>query len=94
MKRILLAITVGFIVTAVVAVGGFIKTSEKISSDVLRLHVLANSDSDEDQALKLKVRDAVLQEGKDIFSGEMNVENAEEKIESGNQQTEIVYVGA
>ena len=63
MKRILLAITVGFIVTAVVAVGGFIKTSEKISSDVLRLHVLANSDSDEDQALKLKVRDAVLQEG-------------------------------
>ena len=28
--------------------------------EVLRFHVLANSDSDEDQALKLKVRDAVL----------------------------------
>lgn len=28
---------------------------------VLRLHVLANSDSDEDQALKLKVRDTVIE---------------------------------
>ncbi|MBR2354715.1 MAG: stage II sporulation protein R [Clostridia bacterium] len=31
-----------------------------IYENVLRLHVLANSDSTEDQALKLKVRDAVL----------------------------------
>ena len=35
---------------------------EKIYNDVLRLHVIANSDSKEDQALKLKVRDAVIQE--------------------------------
>lgn len=33
---------------------------EKIYDSVVRLHVLANSDSDEDQALKLKVRDAIL----------------------------------
>ena len=33
---------------------------EKIYESVVRLHVLANSDSDEDQALKLKVRDGVL----------------------------------
>lgn len=33
---------------------------EKIYESVVRLHVLANSDSDEDQALKLKVRDAIL----------------------------------
>lgn len=32
----------------------------EIYDTVVRLHVLANSDSDEDQALKLKVRDAVL----------------------------------
>ena len=31
-----------------------------LSEDIFRLHILANSDSDEDQALKLKVRDAVL----------------------------------
>ena len=33
---------------------------EEIYESVVRLHVLANSDSDEDQALKLKVRDAIL----------------------------------
>ena len=32
-----------------------------LAEEVLRFHVLANSDSDEDQALKLKVRDAVLE---------------------------------
>ena len=33
----------------------------EVYDTVLRLHVLANSDSEEDQALKLKVRDAVLE---------------------------------
>ena len=33
---------------------------EKIYESVVRLHVLANSDSAEDQELKLKVRDAIL----------------------------------
>ena len=33
----------------------------KVYDTVLRLHVLANSDTEEDQALKLKVRDAVLE---------------------------------
>ena len=37
---------------------------ESIESKVTRLHVLANSDSEEDQALKLLVRDGVLEEAK------------------------------
>ncbi len=32
----------------------------RLASEVLRLHVIANSDSDGDQSLKLEVRDAVL----------------------------------
>ncbi len=35
--------------------------SEGLAEDIFRLHILANSDSEEDQALKLKVRDAVLE---------------------------------
>ena len=35
-------------------------TQSELADKVVRLHVLANSDSEEDQALKLKVRDAVL----------------------------------
>lgn len=40
----------------------------EIYKSVLRLHVLANSDSEEDQALKLKVRDAVLVKSEELFA--------------------------
>lgn len=39
---------------------------EEVYDNMIRLHVLANSDSDEDQALKLKVRDAILKEAETI----------------------------
>ncbi|MCD8390353.1 MAG: stage II sporulation protein R [Firmicutes bacterium] len=35
--------------------------AEDLKSNVVRLHIIANSDSEEDQAVKLKVRDAVLE---------------------------------
>ncbi len=38
-----------------------INVSNGLSNNIFRLHILANSDSEEDQALKLKVRDAILQ---------------------------------
>ena len=37
-----------------------LQTQAQLADRVVRLHVLANSDSEEDQALKLQVRDAVL----------------------------------
>lgn len=43
--------------------------SDKIYSGVLRLHVIANSDSAEDQSLKLKVRDAVVEYLSQEFQG-------------------------
>ncbi len=45
----------------------FVKTSESISDEVFRLHIIANSDSEDDQKLKLLVRDRVLEEGRGIF---------------------------
>jgi len=41
---------------------GTVLKQEKLSSQLIRIHVLANSDSPEDQAVKLDVRDAVLEE--------------------------------
>ena len=38
-----------------------------LSDRVIRLHVLANSDSEADQALKLRVRDAVLAEAEELL---------------------------
>lgn len=80
-KKIKISVTVGIVVAILFSICSFAKTSEDIRSDVLRLHVIANSDTSVDQNLKLRLRDYILQEGKDIFNGSVNVENAVEKIE-------------
>lgn len=38
---------------------GLVSDKMQLQKDLIRLHVVANSDSDEDQAIKLQVRDAV-----------------------------------
>lgn len=54
-----LALLIGL--AAVLLVGAkAMQTQEVMAEKVVRLHVLANSDSEEDQALKLRVRDKVL----------------------------------
>ena len=42
---------------------------DQIYDSMIRPHVLANSDSEEDQALKLKVRDAVLEATAPLVKG-------------------------
>ena len=54
--------------------------SRSISSSVIRLHVLAASDAEEEQALKLRVRDAVLEEMDGRLRGASSVYDAEEII--------------
>ena len=75
-----ISLLVGFLIAVVFSITSFAETCEEVRGDVLRLHVLANSDSEEDQQLKLKVRDALLRTGKNIFDGSLTRENAEEKI--------------
>ena len=48
-----------------------------LAEDVLRLHVVANSDSAEDQAVKLQVRDAVLAQAEPLLEGLVSSEQAE-----------------
>lgn len=50
--------------------------SRNISDSVFRLHVIANSDSDEDQALKLKVRDKLLEYMNSLCSSTSSKEDA------------------
>lgn len=59
-------------------IAGFGKDCAEVRDSVLRFHVLANSDSDEDQALKLLVRDAVLEETKSLFLAADSLETAEQ----------------
>jgi len=57
-----------------------------LSNNIFRLHILANSDSDEDQALKLKVRDAILEYMKTLTAKN---QNKEEVIELSKQHTAV-----
>lgn len=81
-KLIIAAVTVIFFL----GITGFSAKCRDIEDSVLRLHVIANSDSAQDQELKLKVRDAVLLSGKDIFSGAGNVKDAEKKINDNSDE--------
>ena len=65
------------LVAALVLTSGAVAlhTQSELADKVVRLHVLANSDSEEDQALKLKVRDAVLEQATEALEG---VETREE----------------
>ena len=70
------------------SVGAFAYNCSRVRSDVLRMHVIANSDSDEDQALKLKVRDAVLERGAELFDGTVTADEAKAKIEPQKAELE------
>ncbi len=78
--RIEASILIALVICSVMNITAFSKQCDNIRDKMLRMHVIANSDSEADQALKLKVRDAVLKEGKEIFDGSVTAEQAEEKI--------------
>ena len=62
-KRLLgKAMACGFTLAVIASFFPFAAACETLPQDVVRLHVVANSDSEEDQAVKLLVRDAVLEE--------------------------------
>ena len=78
--------TVFFLAVMAVSVwlGGVAADARALRQDIVRLHVVANSDAPEDQAVKLQVRDAVLdtlQEGMaDLTDPEKALAYAEEMI--------------
>ena len=80
------ALLIGFI-TAVFCEGicTYAESRRSITEDVFRLHVIANSDSDEDQALKLRVRNAVLEASADIFGGAVSAADAKQLSEENLQ---------
>lgn len=76
---ILLSILVGIVVTGAARRGSDLKykmeeTQKELAEDVFRFHVLANSNSEADQELKLKVRDGVISYMKEQIPEDVNKE--------------------
>jgi len=82
------ALAIGLVLTLLISSAvSFAETCGPIRSGVLRLHILANSDSDEDQRLKLAVRDRIL--SLDLFSSGHASSKEEAEKETAASLSEI-----
>ncbi len=86
LQTLLKAFTVAAILTILFSMIPFQAKCNSVSKEVFRLHILANSDSKEDQSLKLKVRNAVLNYTENLYNKAKSFENAE-KLTSENLQS-------
>ena len=74
-----LALFTGLLFAVFMSFARFDAACDDLRQNVLRLHIIANSNSEADQAVKLLVRDRILSETTDIFSGAAGLADAEKK---------------
>ena len=88
MKRFKTALGLGLLLAVVLtcSFSSFAAVCGEIRADTLRLHILANSNSEADQQLKLAVRDAILEQAGDLFSGAADKQEATAKAQQQLEQ--------
>lgn len=80
-----IALMLGVLI-AVVAGSWLGREQQELADSVIRFHVIANSDSEEDQALKLAVRDRVLERAEGLYPEGATLAEAQRALE-GNLST-------
>ena len=90
MKKLLKRIFLCLLAVGVVYTAALIADREKLKEELIRLHVVAASDSEEDQAIKLRVRDAVLESLQAGLADVTDVEGAKEYIRANLPRLEAV----
>lgn len=85
MKLFIKSACIAFVLTVIYSLIPFQAECADISDEVFRLHILANSDNEEDQNLKLKVRDRVLEYTETLFKNAGSKEEAESIISDNLQ---------
>ncbi len=78
-KRIKLSLCFGLICAILLAMTNFNALCDDLRRNVLRLHIIANSNSIADQNLKLEIRDEILKESSAVFASAQNLSVAEDK---------------
>ena len=87
MKRLEISVLLAFVFSVLLSMAALNTECAEIRSSVLRMHVLANSDSEEDQALKLQVRDRLLEISREIYS---HAATREEAIRQTNTHLQLL----
>lgn len=88
--RIEIAVFIGLLVSIVCCFANVVGQSEDISNHILRLHILANSDTEEDQNLKLQVRDEILNSFNFDYSDDSSLYEIENQVENERVNIEKV----
>ena len=86
-KNIELGILIGLICAIALSFARFEVRCDELRQNVLRLHIIANSDESEDQNLKLRVRDEILKNSTDVFK---NCNTTEEAIITAGDNIEKI----
>ena len=69
-KAFNIALICALICSTMLSMVGFKDSCDEMYSNNIRVRILANSDSEGDQNLKIKVRDAILEKSKELFGEE------------------------
>ena len=67
-----------FLIAVLIWFGAVLTDRQKLNAELIRLHVVAHSDSAEDQAIKLQVRDAVTNYLQEAMADIADVESAKD----------------
>lgn len=81
MKKLIKCVFACALLAAFVWCGTIIADRQRLNEELIRLHVVANSDSAEDQELKLQVRDAVITSLRQALADVQDTERAKEYLQ-------------
>ncbi len=90
MKKLMKRMVLCLLFAVSVWCGSLVADRERLNEQLIRLHVVANSDSREDQAVKLQVRDAVLEGIQADMARITDVSKAREYLEENLPKLETI----
>ncbi len=93
MRTSLKRIGVCALIAAIVWIGGIVRDKQDLRQNLIRLHVVAASDSEEDQSLKLLVRDAVVNSLQENMENLMDTVQAKEYLQRNLSKIEALAGG-
>lgn len=70
----------GLLIVILLNLTTFANNCDDLSTKVLRLHIIANSDSKDDQELKIKVRDKIIEKSGNFLSSAKDKESAQNLV--------------
>jgi len=73
LKKLIISVSIGCLAVCIY-IGQTVAMQNNLANHIIRLHVIANSNSEQDQMLKLQVRDKIAEKFADILSISKNIE--------------------